>query len=142
LLAIVFFRLWLLQVLAGSQYLRAATFNGVREIPTAPPLVAQQVALRPYGDVEVRTRVSRAVQYFLAERRSSFRGVSVVEASVTGYLRGDLAAQTLGIVGPVSRPMRLSASRASRRITTTSFAAARHPASAGAPHASGRSGCR
>ncbi len=182
LFAVVFFRLWVLQVLGGDQYLRAATVNRVREILVAPPrgeildrhgvvlagsrriqavqikprrlpvpvstaniarpprpdaavyaalarvlgmpthqhrcpipgpfprarlspiacAVAQQVALRPYADVTVMTGVSRAVQFFLAERQPDFLGVSIVNSYVTAYPQGDLAAQTLGTVGPIT----------------------------------------
>jgi penicillin-binding protein 2 len=35
--AIIFFRLWFLQVLSGDQYLKAATFNRVRDIAIAAP---------------------------------------------------------------------------------------------------------
>ena len=37
LFAIVFFRLWFLQVLTGSQYVRAATVNQVRDVAINPP---------------------------------------------------------------------------------------------------------
>ncbi len=182
LFAIVFLRLWFLQVLSGDRYLRAATVNRVREIPVSPsrgeildrhgvvlagsrrsqavqirpgrlpvpvstaniarpprrdaavyaslarvlrmsahrrrcpiagwprrahlsPIacaVAQQVALRPYADVVIGARVSRAARYFLAERQPEYPGVSIVDTYVTAYPHGDLAAQTLGTVGPVT----------------------------------------
>jgi penicillin-binding protein 2 len=182
LFAVVFLRLWFLQVLSGGEYLRAATVNRVREVSIAPPrgeildrrgvvlagsrptravevsparlpvpvstaniarpphkdaalyaalarvltiqrrrhrcpvagasprlrlspvacAVAQQVALRPYADVVIRIGVSRVVQYFLAERRWRYPGVSVVDTYVTAYPDGDLAAQALGTVGPVT----------------------------------------
>ncbi|MGH2916850.1 MAG: penicillin-binding transpeptidase domain-containing protein [Solirubrobacteraceae bacterium] len=37
LFAIIFFRLWFLQVLTGSQYVQAATFNHAKQIPIAAP---------------------------------------------------------------------------------------------------------
>jgi len=64
--------------------------------------VAQQVALVPYGDVTVKSPVSRFVQYYLAERQNDFPGVSVDRAYVTHYPLGTLAAQVLGTVGPIN----------------------------------------
>ncbi|MGZ4272657.1 MAG: hypothetical protein ACXVRP_02725, partial [Solirubrobacteraceae bacterium] len=37
LFAIIFFRLWFLQVLSGDQYVKAATVNRVRQIDVAAP---------------------------------------------------------------------------------------------------------
>ena len=37
LFAIVFFRLWFLQVLTGSQYVKAASVNRIRDVPINPP---------------------------------------------------------------------------------------------------------
>ncbi len=188
LFAIIFFRLWFLQVLSGPQYVQAATANRVRDIlvpaargeildrngtvmvdsipglavqivpadlpvPVAlselaglehPPRadavvynrlarvlgmptkrircqlhmpapnvyrlspvackVGQALTLTPYADVTVRqgSAVSKYVQYYIGERQDSFPGVQVVNASVTAYPLGGLAAQVLGTVGPIT----------------------------------------
>ena len=195
LFAVVFFRLWFLQVLTGSQYVRAAAVNRTRDVPIAPPrgeildssgkvlvssttalavkivptempvavnasnilsppkrdarvynrlarvlkmstkrthctvpvpppscntttthcaasttvrlapvgcLVAQQVALATYADVNVKSPVATNVQYYIAERQNEFPGVEVQQVSVTGYPDGELAAQALGTVGRIT----------------------------------------
>ncbi len=182
LFAVIFFRLWFLQVLSGTQYVAQAKVNQVRDIqvlaqrgdildsngqilvdsvraltvqitPTqmpvqvtltnigAPPradaavfnrlahvlglstkragckiagppyharlspiacLVAQQVSLQPYGDVTVKTKVASNVYYYVAERQSQFRGVSVAQNWITNYPDGTLAAQVLGTVGRIT----------------------------------------
>ena len=210
LFAVIFFRLWFLQVLSGTQYVNAAKVNRVRDIainaprgdildrngavlvdstkelavqivpaelpvpvntddvlkvprrdaivynrlagvvgmptrrtrcpvPMPPPSctttqcpkstvtrlsaigcqVAQQVARLPYADVTVKSPVSRAVQFYLAERQLAFPGVAVQQIYVTGYPQHTLAAQALGTVGPIS-PGELHA-RAYRGATRNSI---------------------
>ena len=192
LFAIIFFRLWFLQVLSGSKYVLEAKTNVVRDIAIAAPrgeildrngevmvdstralsvlisppdlpvpatpdnivhppradavvyhrlanvlgmgylprpcalpvalkmisgalvsatrlspvgcLVAQQVDLTPYYDVTVQSgaRVSKYVQYYLAENQLRFPGVLVQPTYITGYPLGSLAAQVLGTVGPLN----------------------------------------
>jgi penicillin-binding protein 2 len=183
LFAIIFFRLWFLQVLSGDQYLAQANTNRVRKIAVAAPRgeivdrsgtvlvdstkalavqlsppdlpvpvtldnikqpakqdaafyqrlagvlqmstkrercefpighhdvvrrlapipcdVAKQVALVPFGDVTVKSPVSRFVQYYLLERQNDFPGASVEQVYVTHYPQASLAAQVLGTVGPI-----------------------------------------
>jgi penicillin-binding protein 2 len=184
LFAILFFRLWFLQVLTGSQYVAQAQTNKTREVrvpaergeildrnnnvlvsstkalavqivPTELPMkmslvnirnppardaavfdrlahvlkmktkrtrctiyapnhrhprlspiacdVAKQLSLSPYAYVTVKPKVSKYVQYYIAERQNDFRGVQVLQTSVPGYPHGDLAAQVLGYVGQISR---------------------------------------
>ena len=191
--AIIFFRLWFLQVLTGSQYLAQASVNSQRDIsipaprgeivdslghvlvrsvpvpaveiaapdlpvpitvsemanhydrppardaalyrrlaslvgvsnrPTrchvdgryAPPdgtsgtfrlsriacLVAQGVANVPYDDVTIAQDVPTDVQYYLGERQLQFPGVTVLQKYIREYPMGNLAAQVLGTVGPIS----------------------------------------
>jgi penicillin-binding protein 2 len=57
--AIVFFRLWFLQVLSGDQYLRAATINRVRDIAVASP---RGEVLDRNGNVLVSSTKALAVQ--------------------------------------------------------------------------------
>ena len=57
--AIIFFRLWFLQVLSGDQYVRAATVNRVRNI--AVPAQRGEILDR-YGSVLVDSRQALAVQ--------------------------------------------------------------------------------
>jgi penicillin-binding protein 2 len=186
--AIIFFRLWFLQVLSGDQYLAKANTNRTRDIAVAAPRgkildrsgqvlvdsvqelavelsppdlptpvtpaniasppsrdvavydrlarvlrlstrpshcaydtfvgynltkedrllspvacqVAKQVGLVPYGNVTVKTGVSDAVQFYIAERQSHFRGVLVERQWVTHYPLHSLAGQVLGTVGPIN----------------------------------------
>jgi penicillin-binding protein 2 len=58
LFAIVFFRLWFLQVLTGSQYVRAASVNRTRNVAIAPP---RGEILDRSGKVLVNTKIARAV---------------------------------------------------------------------------------
>jgi penicillin-binding protein 2 len=181
LFAIIFFRLWFLQVLSGDHYLAQARTNRVRDVAIAAPrgdvldrngvvmvdsnkalavrlsppdmpvpvtlaniiqppkpdaglygrlsrvlgmstkprkckiagngthrlgavacVVAKQVALLPYADVTVKSPVSPAVQYYLAERQNHFPGTSVARVYVTHYPLKTLAAQVLGTVGPIN----------------------------------------
>ena len=188
LFAIIFFRLWFLQVLSGEQYVKAATVNRVRRIDVPAPRgdvldatgislvdsvrtlqvqispedlpvpatldkldtlehppradaivynrlakvlglstkrvrcplhmakpnvfrmsrvacdVAQQVTLQSYANVTVRSGpvVTRAMQFYLAERQRQFPGVQVQKAYVTHYPYKTLAAQVLGTVGPIT----------------------------------------
>jgi penicillin-binding protein 2 len=190
LFAIIFFRLWFLQVLSGNQYVKAATVNRVRKIPIAAPrgevvdstgtslvdsvktlqvqispedlpvpvtianlaylerppkpdaavynrlahvlgmptrrnncrlhingqnrfrlspigcAVGQQVTLQAYASVTVRSGavVTKAMQFYLAERQSQFPGVQVQRVYVTHYPQTTLAAQVLGTVGPITGP--------------------------------------
>jgi penicillin-binding protein 2 len=170
--AIIFFRLWFLQVLSGTQYLAQAAQNTVRNIPIAaqrgeildrngnvlvdstsatvvqvsvpdlskgwarhneliklsnvlglstkptkckvpgvltPPLspidclIAQGQAKLPYANVTVRQDVPRPVLYYLSERAREFPGVSEPQVFIRHYPLGDLAAQLLGTVGPISQ---------------------------------------
>jgi penicillin-binding protein 2 len=57
LFAIVFFRLWFLQVLTGSQYVRAAAVNRTRNVAIAPP---RGEILDRSGKVLVNTKIARA----------------------------------------------------------------------------------
>jgi len=183
LFAILFFRLWFLQVLSGSQYVAQAQVNKVRDvdvpaargeilgrdnsvlvsstkaltvqiIPTQLPVkmsltnihhppapdavvfdrlahvlklatkrarctiyapnhrhprlspiacdVARQLSLQPYANVTVKSKTSKYVEYYVAERQNLFRGVQVQQTSITGYPQRTLAAQVLGTVGQIS----------------------------------------
>ena len=186
--AIIFFRLWFLQVLSGTQYVQAATVNRSKDVPIAAPrgeildragnvlvnsvreqavmispqalpgpvslaalntiehpplkdtalynrlahvlklptrpvkchlyvkfpntfwlspiacMVGQQVSLNPVGDVTVASgpkQVPPVVEFYLAERQTQFRGVSVQHVYTTNYPDTTLAAQTLGTVGQI-----------------------------------------
>ena len=57
--AIIFFRLWFLQVLSGEQYVRAATVNRVRDV--AVPAERGEILDRT-GNVLVDSRQALAVQ--------------------------------------------------------------------------------
>lgn len=178
LFAIIFFRLWFLQVLTGNQYVKAATVNRVRDVSIAAPRgeildssgnvlvsstralevqisapdlphsprgqrivyrrlahvlqmptnkikckvrtyanghtivsvyhlapipceVKQQLAIQPFAAVNIE-RVSKDVQYYLAENQEQFRGVRVAQIYVPGYPQRTLAAQLLGTVGRIT----------------------------------------
>src|SRR6478672_13514803 len=59
LFAIVFFRLWFLQVLSGEQYVRQANANRVRDLPIAAP---RGEILDREGQPIVSSRTTNAVQ--------------------------------------------------------------------------------
>ena len=184
LFAILFFRLWFLQVLSGSQYVAQAQVNRVRDVaipaqrgeildragsvlvsstraltvqivPTELPVkmsltnirhpprrdeavfnrlahilkmptgrtrckiyaptqnhprlspiacdVAKQLSLQPFGDVTVKQKTSKYIQYYVAERQNQYRGVQVLQTSIPGYPGATLAAQVLGTVGQITR---------------------------------------
>jgi penicillin-binding protein 2 len=184
LFAILFFRLWFLQVLSGSQYVAQAQVNRVRDVaipaqrgevldrdgsvlvsstraltvqivPTELPVkmsltnirhpprrdeavfnrlahilkmpttrkrctiyapdhrhprlspiacdIAKQLSLQPFGDVTVKQKTSKYIQYYVAERQNQYRGVQVLQTSIPGYPDATLAAQVLGTVGQVTR---------------------------------------
>jgi penicillin-binding protein 2 len=81
----------------------APTQNHPRLSPIACD-VAQQLSLSPYAYVTVRPKVSKYIQYYIAERQDQYRGIQVLQTSIPGYPHGDLAAQVLGYVGQISPP--------------------------------------
>jgi len=64
--------------------------------------VAQGIAAAEYANVAIAKSVSPFVQDYLAERQVDFPGVVVQEQYTRQYPYGDLAAQVLGTVGPIS----------------------------------------
>ena len=79
----------------------ASTQNHPRLSPIACD-VAQQLSLSPYAYVTIKPKVSKYIQYYIAERQNEYRGVQVLQTSIPGYPHGDLAAQVLGYVGQIS----------------------------------------
>ncbi len=67
-----------------------------------PCAVAQKQAQLPYANVTVKTDVSKAVQYYLAEREDRFPGVHITTVYTRSYPLGTVAAQLFGTVGPIS----------------------------------------
>ena len=65
--------------------------------------VAKQLSLQPFGDVTVKQKTSKYIQYYVAERQNQYRGVQVLQTSIPGYPGATLAAQVLGTVGQVTR---------------------------------------
>jgi penicillin-binding protein 2 len=84
LFAIVFFRLWFLQVLSGDQYLKAATVNRVRDI--AIPAARGEI-LDSGGRILVDSRQSRAVQISPPDLPRSPRGQRIMYRRLAGVLR-------------------------------------------------------
>lgn len=66
--------------------------------------VAQSFAQLPYGDVTIKTDVSKYVQYYLQERQDRFPGVLVNQVWLRNYPLGTLAAQLFGTVGRITAP--------------------------------------
>jgi penicillin-binding protein 2 len=66
--------------------------------------VAKAVYQLSYADATVDTSVPSDVLWYLSERHQKFPGVQEQQVYVTAYPFGDLAAQTLGTVGPLSSP--------------------------------------
>ncbi|HEX5191236.1 MAG TPA: penicillin-binding transpeptidase domain-containing protein [Solirubrobacteraceae bacterium] len=65
--------------------------------------VAKELSLQPYGNVTIKQKTSKYIQYYVAEHQNQYRGVQVQETSIPGYPHGTLAAQVLGTVGQISR---------------------------------------
>ncbi|HEY3726403.1 MAG TPA: penicillin-binding protein 2 [Solirubrobacteraceae bacterium] len=84
LFAIVFFRLWFLQVLSGDQYLKAATVNRVRDI--AIPAARGEI-VDSTGAVLVDSRQSRAVQISPPDLPRSPRGRRIMYRRLAGVLQ-------------------------------------------------------
>jgi penicillin-binding protein 2 len=82
--AIIFFRLWFLQVLSGDQYLRAATVNRVRDIAIAAP---RGEILDRNGTVLVGSTQALAVQISPPDLPSSPPAQRVLYRRLAGVLR-------------------------------------------------------
>ncbi len=76
--------------------------EGTFRLPAIACLVAQGVANVAYDNVTIAQNVSTDIQYYLGERQTEFPGVVVVQKYIRKYPFGDLAAQVLGTVGPIS----------------------------------------
>ncbi|HEY3772410.1 MAG TPA: penicillin-binding transpeptidase domain-containing protein [Solirubrobacteraceae bacterium] len=74
-----------------------------RDLSPIACTVAQSIALNRYADVTIAEPVGTDLEYYVAERASSFRGVQIQQATTSGYPFKDLAAQTLGTVGRLSQ---------------------------------------
>jgi penicillin-binding protein 2 len=81
----------------------AVPAHGVVRISPIACMVAQRLAVLPYADVTVSSDVSRAVEYYLAERQALFPGVEVQHVYLRNYPLSTLAAQLFGTVGPINQ---------------------------------------
>ena len=79
---------------------QTVTYN--LKLPLVSCDVAQAVFQLSYQNATIATDVKPAVLYYLSERHSDFPGVTQPQVYVTSYPYGDLAAQVLGTVGPIS----------------------------------------
>ena len=84
LFAIIFFRLWFLQVLSGEQYVRAATVNRVRTV--AVPAQRGEI-LDKSGSVLVDSRQALAVQISPADLPASRTGRDALYRRLAGVLQ-------------------------------------------------------
>jgi penicillin-binding protein 2 len=64
--------------------------------------VAKAVYQLSYADATVATGVNPNILYYLSERHEHFPGVQEQQVYVTSYPFGDVGAQTLGTVGPIT----------------------------------------
>ena len=64
--------------------------------------MAQGVANVPYDNVVIAQDVPKDVQYYLGERQVQYPGVAVVQKYIRQYPMGNIGAQVLGTVGPIS----------------------------------------
>ncbi|MEA2520469.1 MAG: penicillin-binding protein 2, partial [Actinomycetota bacterium] len=55
----------------------------------------------PYAPIPVATDVPKEVSFYVSEHAQQFPGVRVVEAPVSDYPQGDIAAHILGWIGPI-----------------------------------------
>ena len=65
--------------------------------------VAKQITLNPYAYVTVKQKVSKYIEYYVAERQNHYRGIQVQQTSIPGYPQKTLAAQVLGTVGQITK---------------------------------------
>ncbi|MGI8412702.1 MAG: penicillin-binding protein 2 [Solirubrobacteraceae bacterium] len=80
----------------------AVAGHGIARLSPIGCDVAQQHAQLPYADVTIKSPVTPAVQYYLAERQDQFPGVSVQQVFARSYPLKRVAAQLFGTVGPIS----------------------------------------
>ena len=73
------------------------------QLPQIPCIIAQHAAQITIGNVTIATNIPVAEQAYISERQSEFPGVAVSQVSVSQYPQGQLAAQLLGTVGPLSQ---------------------------------------
>src|SRR5919106_1607240 len=111
LFAIVFFRLWYLQVLSGDQYLQQARDNRVRELTVQAPrgdvldrdgnVIVEALAKLPYANMTVKVDVDVPKRNVLVEQPEAFPGVSVERRYLRRYPQKTLAAQLVGSIGEI-----------------------------------------
>ncbi len=78
-------------------------------------LVAQGVANVPYDNVVIAQDVPKDIQYYLGERQVQYPGVAVVQKYIRQYPMGNIGAQVLGTVGPISCVNKASAATCETR---------------------------
>lgn len=85
-------------------YLSKPHRESVRLAPI-PCLVAEGIANAQYAPVTIKTDVPRDVSFYIQERQTEHQleGVAPTQVYLRHYPQGDLAAQTLGFVGPISQ---------------------------------------
>src|ERR671917_437471 len=76
--AVIFFRLWYLQVLSSDKYVAEAQNNQLRELlhmraDRIEQRVNEQLEELPFSTATVKQDVSRDVMMYIAERREDFR---------------------------------------------------------------------
>jgi penicillin-binding protein 2 len=90
----------------ASKTLQELGYTGARpqyrRLAQIPCLVAQQLALQPYGNVTLQSPASQAVQFYLGERANQFPGVTLQQVYLRHYPAGTLAAQVLGYTGRIN----------------------------------------
>jgi penicillin-binding protein 2 len=57
----------------------------------------------PYAPIPVASDVPKEVSFYVAEHAQQFPGVRVIEAPVSDYPQGTLAAHILGYIGPIDK---------------------------------------
>jgi penicillin-binding protein 2 len=102
LFAIVFFRLWFLQVLSGDHYLKAATINRVRDIAVPAP---RGEILDSGGSVLVDSRQSRAVQISPPDLPKSPRAQRVMFRRLAGILQMSTTPKRCNVPGVGTRSL-------------------------------------
>jgi len=90
----------------ATKTLRELGYSGAhpqdRRLPQIPCLVAQQLALQPYGNVTLSSPVPQAIQFYIGEHQNQLPGVILQQVYQRQYPQGSLAAQVLGYTGRIN----------------------------------------
>src|SRR5919106_19806 len=113
--AVIFFRLWYLQVLSGDKYVAEAQNNQLRELyrrlakllRMRPRVVERRVESQldelPFSLATVKQDVRREIFMYIGERREDFPGVEIEPVFLREYPHREIGAHLFGHLGEASK---------------------------------------